>query len=51
MEANLRRISPFFVELPIFIAVRAVPLPGVVVAFIGKADGNSGVVKRPEFLD
>ena len=39
------------VEFPVFVAVGAKPLPGIVVRFVGEAHGNSCAVERPEFLD
>jgi hypothetical protein len=39
------------VEFPILIAVAAVPLPGIVVPFVGKAHGNSVLTTAPDFLD
>src|SRR5580693_5660956 len=39
------------IELPILIAVGAEPLSRIVVKFVSKADGDSGIVKRPEFLN
>jgi hypothetical protein len=43
--------KPVFIELPIFIAIRAVPLPGVVVPFIGEANSNPVPIEGPELLD
>src|ERR1039458_6673421 len=39
------------IELPVFVAISAIPLPGVVAPFIGEAHGNARAVKRPELLD
>src|SRR4029077_11673284 len=43
--------KPGGVELPVLIAVRPVPLAGSVVRFVGEADGNPVLAKRPELLD
>src|SRR5216683_3721098 len=40
-----------FVELPVFVSVGAVPVAGVVVAFVGEAHGDAGSVEGPELLD
>ena len=39
------------VELPLLVAVRAVPLPGIVVPFVLKANRDAVAVERPEILD
>src|SRR6478752_1987430 len=39
------------VELPLLVAVGAMPLAGIVVPFILKAHGDAIVVERPEILD
>src|SRR6478735_5168599 len=39
------------VELPVLVAVGAVPLPGVVVAFVGESYGDAVVGDGPKFLD
>src|SRR3984957_16019159 len=39
------------VELPVLVAVGAVPLAGVVVAFVGEPYGNAVSVERPQLLD
>ncbi len=36
-----------FIELPVFIPVRAVPLAGIVMPFVGEADGDTVRGKRP----
>ena len=38
-------------ELPVFVAVGAEPMAGVVVIFVGEAYGDAVVGKCPEFLD
>src|SRR5215216_148061 len=40
-----------FVELPLLVAVGAMPLPGIVVPFILEAHGDAVLVERPEILD
>src|SRR5450631_1646094 len=40
-----------FVELPLLVAVGAVPLPGIVMPFILEAHRDVIVVERPEILD
>ncbi len=40
-----------FVELPILIAVRAIPIAGIVMPFIGEAHCDAVCVKRPKLLD
>src|SRR6266566_7025279 len=40
-----------FVELPVLVAVAAIPVAAVVVPLIGKAHGDAILPKRPEFLD
>ncbi|KTC63755.1 hypothetical protein AO262_27260 [Pseudomonas fluorescens ABAC62] len=40
-----------FVEFPILIAVRAKPVAGVVMPFVGITHGNAVVGEGPEFLD
>src|SRR5438034_959599 len=39
------------VELPLLVAVGAMPLPGIVVPFILKAHGDAVLIERPEILD
>src|SRR3954471_21846025 len=39
------------VELPLLIAVGAMPLPGLVVPFILEAHGDAVLIERPEILD
>ena len=39
------------IEFPIFVAVRAIPLPGIVAPFVGEADRDPVVVEGPEILD
>ena len=39
------------IEFPILVAVRAIPVSGVVVPFIGKAHGDSIVRESPKLLD
>jgi hypothetical protein len=40
-----------FVELPVFVAVGAVPVAGVVVTLVGEADGDACAVEGPELFD
>jgi hypothetical protein len=39
------------VELPLLVAVRAVPLTGIVVPFVLKANRDAVALERPEILD
>src|SRR5580704_16190594 len=39
------------IELPVFVAVAAKPVAGIVVPFISKAYGDPVVTERPHFLD
>jgi len=39
------------VELPVLVAVGAVPVAGVIMTLVGEADGDAGSVEGPEFLD
>lgn len=39
------------VELPVLVAVRAPPLPGGVVPFVGEAHRDAVVAERPQLLD
>src|SRR5579864_273958 len=39
------------IKLPVFVAVRAVKLSGIVVPLISEAHGDPGAVERPHFLD
>src|SRR5271170_2599476 len=39
------------VELPVLVAVGTKPVARIVVPFVGEADGDAIVAKRPEFLD
>src|SRR5580704_3986654 len=43
--------QPVLIELPIFIAIRAKPIPGVIMRFIGKAHGDSVFPERPKLFD
>src|SRR6202011_1287350 len=43
--------QPIFSELPIFISVGAMPLACCIMRLICKADGYSGAVESPQFLD
>src|SRR6266403_2223518 len=43
--------QPDLIELPIFIAIRAKPIPGVIVPFIGKAHGDTASLERPKLFD
>src|ERR1700693_5813487 len=43
--------QPVLIELPIFIAIGAKPIPGVIVPFIGKADGDTVSLERPKLFD
>ena len=39
------------IKLPVFVALRAPPLSGAVMPFVGKAYGNAVAVICPQFLD
>src|SRR5882757_8393894 len=39
------------VELPVLVAVRAEPAPGIVAPLVGEANGDAVLMKGPEFLD
>src|SRR5258708_33642790 len=39
------------VELPVLIAVRTKPVARIVMPFVGEADGDAIVSRRPQFLD
>src|ERR1700730_377252 len=43
--------QPVLIELPILIAIRAKPIPGVVVPFIGKAHRDIVPLERPKLFD
>src|SRR5260370_42625279 len=43
--------QPVLIELPILIAIRAEPIPGVIVPFVGKAHGDTVSFERPKFFD
>src|SRR3984893_3498521 len=43
--------QPVLIELPIFIAIRAKPIPGVIVPFIGEAHGDTVSLERPRLFD
>src|ERR1700693_2302009 len=43
--------QPVLIELPILIAIRAKPIPGVIVPFIGKAHGDTVSLERPKLFD
>src|ERR1700679_1810929 len=43
--------NPAFVELPIFISVRAEPLPGCVMRLVRETDRDAGASKRPQLFD
>src|SRR5580700_2842003 len=43
--------QPVLIELPILIAIRAKPIPGVIVPFIGKAYGDTVSLERPKLFD
>src|SRR5215813_13521130 len=45
------RNKAVFIELPILIAVRSKPVSRIVMTFVGEANGDSIVLKRPQFLD
>ena len=52
VDACVPRIhQPLIVEFPIFIAVRAKPVSGVVVVLIGKAHRDAVAVKSPQLFD
>src|SRR5271167_3967764 len=46
-----RRGQAVLVELPVLIAVGTKPIARIVVPFVGEADGDAIVAKRPQFLD
>src|SRR5580698_9130981 len=48
---NARAHQTVLVELPVLIAVAAIPLAGVIVPLVGKAHRNAIVPKGPDFLD
>ena len=39
------------IELPVFVAVGAVPLSGLVMRFVGETDGDSVLTEGPQLLD
>lgn len=41
----------FFIELPVFVTVRAEPITVIIVPLIGKTHGNAVACVRPQFLD
>src|ERR1700693_2078432 len=43
--------QPVLIELPILIAIRAKPIPRVIVPFIGKTHGDTVSLERPKLLD
>src|ERR1700741_3758350 len=43
--------QPVAVELPVLVAERTKPAPGVVVPLVGKAHGDAIVLKGPQLLD
>src|SRR5580700_3402086 len=43
--------QPVLIELPILIAVRAKPIPGVILPFVGKAHGDTVSLERPKLFD
>src|ERR1700690_680849 len=43
--------QPVLVELPVFIAVPAEPTPRIIAPFVGEANGDPVLMKRPELLD
>src|ERR1700720_2928467 len=43
--------QPVLIELPILIAVRAKPIAGVIVPFIGKARGDAVSLERPKLFN
>ena len=48
-EATLH--ESLHVELPVFIAIRAKPMAGIVTPFVGEAHRDPIFVEGPEFLD
>ena len=40
-----------FIELPVFVAIGAEPVVGIIMPLIGKPDGNSMTVESPQFFD
>src|ERR1700751_3708488 len=43
--------QPVLIEFPILIAIRAEPVPGVIVLFIGKTHGDTVSLERPKLFD
>src|ERR1700682_3381161 len=43
--------QPVLIELPILISIRAKPIPGVIVPFIGKAHGDTVSLERPRLFE
>src|ERR1700733_11436564 len=48
---DARAHQTVFVELPVLIAVAAIPLAHVIVPLVGKPHRNAVVAKGPDFLD
>src|SRR5262245_52399604 len=48
---NTRPHQPVLVELPVLVAVAAIPVAAVVVPLIGEAHRNAILAKRPHLLD
>src|ERR1700730_12075276 len=46
-----RAHQPVLIELPILIAIRAKPTPGVIVPFIGLTHGDTVSLGRPKLFD
>ena len=40
-----------FIELPVFVAIGAEPVAGIIMPLIGKPDGNSVTVESPQLFD
>src|ERR1700676_5426156 len=43
--------EPVLIELPILIAIRTKPIPGVIAPFISKAHGDTVSLERPKLFD
>src|SRR6266404_507447 len=43
--------QPVLIELPVLIAIRAKPISGVIVPFIGKAHCDTAPLERPKLFD
>src|SRR5215471_10740979 len=48
---NAKTHQAVLVEFPVFVAVAAIPMPAIVMPFIGEAHGDAVFAKGPDFLD